>query len=44
LLIFLEKTLGVSAKPKKIHRVASIPRIGIGKVDRKALVELLNNE
>jgi O-succinylbenzoic acid--CoA ligase len=44
LLIFLEKTLGVSAKPKKIHRVASIPRIGIGKVDRKALVELLHNE
>ena len=44
LLIFLEKTLGVSAKPKKIHRVDVIPQIGIGKVDRKALVELLHNE
>ena len=44
LLIFLEKTLGVSAKPKKIHRVDAIPQIGIGKVDRKALVELLHNE
>jgi len=41
---FLEHTLGVAAKPKKIHKVASIPRIGIGKVDRKALVELLHNE
>jgi acyl-CoA synthetase (AMP-forming)/AMP-acid ligase II len=44
LSLFLEDTLGVAAKPKKIHRVTSISRIGIGKVDRKALVELLHNE
>jgi len=41
---FLENTLGVAAKPKKIHSVTSIPHIGIGKIDRKALVELLHNE
>ena len=44
LTTFLENTLGVAAKPKKIHSVTSIPRIGIGKIDRKALVELLHNE
>lgn len=44
LITFLENTLGSAAKPKKIHRVASIPHIGIGKIDRKALVELLHNE
>lgn len=44
LITFLENTLGVAAKPKKIHTVTSIPHIGIGKIDRKALVELLHNE
>jgi O-succinylbenzoic acid--CoA ligase len=44
LIGFLENTLGVAAKPKKIHTVTSIPHIGIGKIDRKALVELLHNE
>lgn len=44
LISFLEHTLGVAAKPKKIHVVSSIPRLGIGKIDRKALIELLLNE
>ena len=44
ILTFLENTLGVSAKPKKIYSVSAIPRIGIGKIDRKALIELLHNE
>ena len=35
----LEKDLGVFAKPKGIHYMASLPLLGIGKIDRKSLTE-----
>ena len=37
----LAENIGVSAKPKGFHRVDEIPLIGIGKVDRRALAELV---
>jgi len=37
----LAENIGISAKPKGFHQVDSIPLIGIGKIDRKALAELL---
>ena len=40
----LEKDLGLFAKPKGIHRLASLPLLGIGKVDRKSLAEECGHE
>ena len=40
----LEKDLGVFAKPKGIHHLASLPLLGIGKVDRKSLAEEFGHE
>jgi O-succinylbenzoic acid--CoA ligase len=41
---FLEAALGQIAKPKGIHRIESLPLLGIGKVDRVALLELVKYE
>ena len=41
---FLEAALGRIAKPKGIYRVESLPLLGIGKVDRVALLELVKYE
>ena len=35
----LEKDLGVFAKPKGVHRMTSLPLLGIGKIDRKSLAK-----
>ena len=40
----LEKDLGAFAKPKGIHRLASLPLLGIGKVDRKSLAKGVAHE
>jgi O-succinylbenzoic acid--CoA ligase len=40
----LEKDLGVFAKPKGIHRMTSLPLLGIGKIDRKSLAKGIANE
>jgi O-succinylbenzoic acid--CoA ligase len=40
----LEKDLGVFAKPKGIHRMSSLPLLGIGKIDRKSLAKGVANE
>jgi non-ribosomal peptide synthetase component E (peptide arylation enzyme) len=40
----LEKDLGHYAKPKGVHRMTSLPLLGIGKIDRKSLVEGLAHE
>jgi O-succinylbenzoic acid--CoA ligase len=40
----LEKDLGVFAKPKGIHRMSSLPLLGIGKIDRKSLAKGIANE
>jgi O-succinylbenzoic acid--CoA ligase len=40
----LEKDLGVFAKPKGIHRMSSLPLLGIGKIDRKSLARGIANE
>jgi O-succinylbenzoic acid--CoA ligase len=40
----LEKDLGYFAKPKGIHRMTSLPLLGIGKIDRKTLVKGIANE
>jgi O-succinylbenzoic acid--CoA ligase len=40
----LEKDLGVFAKPKGIHRMTSLPLLGIGKIDRKSLAKGVANE
>jgi O-succinylbenzoic acid--CoA ligase len=40
----LEKDLGAFAKPKGIHRMSSLPLLGIGKVDRKSLAEGIAHE
>lgn len=37
---FLNQTYGEMAKPKGFHRLTALPLIGIGKVDRNALVRL----
>ena len=40
----LEKDLGYFAKPKGIHRMTSLPLLGIGKIDRKTLAKGIANE
>jgi O-succinylbenzoic acid--CoA ligase len=40
----LEKDLGVFAKPKGVHRMTSLPLLGIGKVDRKSLSRGIKHE
>ena len=40
----LEKDLGYFAKPKCIHRMTSLPLLGIGKIDRKSLAKGIANE
>jgi O-succinylbenzoic acid--CoA ligase len=40
----LEKDLGDFAKPKGVHRMSSLPLLGIGKIDRKSLAKGLVNE
>jgi len=40
----LEKDLGVFAKPKGVHHMASLPLLGIGKIDRKSLAKGISNE
>jgi O-succinylbenzoic acid--CoA ligase len=40
----LEKDLGVFAKPKGVHHMASLPLAGIGKIDRKSLTKGIANE
>jgi len=40
----LEKDLGYFAKPKGIHRMSSLPLLGIGKIDRKTLAKGITNE
>jgi O-succinylbenzoic acid--CoA ligase len=40
----LEKDLGGFAKPKGIHRMSSLPLLGIGKIDRKSLAKGIANE
>jgi O-succinylbenzoic acid--CoA ligase len=40
----LEKELGAFAKPKGIHRMESLPLLGIGKVDRKSLAKGIAHE
>ena len=40
----LEKALGEFAKPKGIHRMKSLPLLGIGKIDRKSLAKGIADE
>ncbi len=40
----LQKDLGLFAKPKGIHHLASLPLLGIGKIDRKSLVKEIAHE
>jgi O-succinylbenzoic acid--CoA ligase len=40
----LEKDLGVFAKPKGVHRMTSLPLMGIGKIDRKSLAKGVADE
>jgi O-succinylbenzoic acid--CoA ligase len=40
----LEKDLGVFAKPKGVHRMTSLPLLGIGKIDRKSLAKGVADE
>ena len=40
----LEKALGEFAKPKGIHRMTSLPLLGIGKIDRKSLAKGIADE
>jgi len=40
----LEKDLGGFAKPKGIHRMTSLPLLGIGKIDRKSLAKGVAHE
>jgi len=40
----LESDLGAFAKPKGIHRLTSLPLLGIGKVDRKSLAKGVAHE
>jgi o-succinylbenzoate---CoA ligase len=37
-------TLNITAAPREIHVVAEIPRRGIGKVDRRALIAIANRQ
>ncbi|CAN2225187.1 O-succinylbenzoic acid--CoA ligase [Candidatus Nanopelagicaceae bacterium] len=38
----LARELGGASKVKRFHHIAQLPLIGIGKVDRRALVEMVN--
>jgi len=40
----LERDLGGFAKPKGIHRMTSLPLLGIGKIDRKSLAKGIAHE
>jgi len=40
----LERELGGFAKPKGIHRMTSLPLLGIGKIDRKSLAKGIAHE
>ena len=40
----LESKIGTFAKPKGIHRMSSLPLLGIGKIDRKSLAKGIANE
>lgn len=44
ILAQLEKDLGVFAKPKGVHRMTSLPLLGIGKIDRKSLAKGIAHE
>jgi O-succinylbenzoic acid--CoA ligase len=44
LITHLEGDLGSIAKPKGIHRLTSLPLLGIGKVDRKSLAKGIAHE
>jgi O-succinylbenzoic acid--CoA ligase len=44
IIAHLEKDLGSFAKPKGIHRLTSLPLLGIGKVDRKSLAKGVAHE
>ena len=44
IIAHLEKDLGAFAKPKGIHHLASLPLLGIGKVDRKSLAKGVAHE
>jgi len=44
LITHLESDLGSFAKPKGIHRLTSLPLLGIGKVDRKSLAKGIEHE
>jgi O-succinylbenzoic acid--CoA ligase len=44
LITQLESDLGSFAKPKGIHRLTSLPLLGIGKVDRKSLAKGIAHE
>ena len=44
IIAHLEKDLGAFAKPKGIHHLASLPLLGIGKVDRKNLAKGVAHE
>jgi O-succinylbenzoic acid--CoA ligase len=44
LITHLESDLGSFAKPKGIHRLTSLPLLGIGKVDRKSLAKGVAHE
>ncbi len=44
LITHLESDLGSFAKPKGIHRLTSLPLLGIGKVDRKSLAKGIAHE
>jgi O-succinylbenzoic acid--CoA ligase len=40
----LQNDLGEFAKPKGVHRMSSLPLLGIGKIDRKSLAKGIVNE
>ena len=41
---YLEAALGAASKPKAMHHLESLPLLGIGKVDRAALVKMVKSE
>ncbi len=41
---YLEAALGAASKPKGIHHLESLPLLGIGKVDRRALAKMVEHE
>jgi len=44
IILHLQKDLGLFAKPKGIHHLASLPLLGIGKIDRKSLAKEIAHE